>query len=103
MKRHRGVHTPALSQAEKLQVMVAELRLSRCIGTGRDVPSSHPPVTCHSSERSVALPPATVNEELCPGKFGELWVSFGLGLRNLFSTHSASAVCWSLHLPQGQH
>lgn len=75
-----GVHTPGLSQAEKLQVMVAELRLPRwSIGAGRDMPSTHPPVACHSSEASVALPPVTASGELCTGKFGDLLGVFWAG------------------------
>ena len=75
-----GVHTPGLSQAEKLQVMVAELKLPRwSIGAGRDMPSTHPPVACHSSEASVALPPVTASGELCTGKFGDLLGVFWAG------------------------
>lgn len=50
IKRHCG-----LSQAEKFQEMVAELRLPRR-SIGRDIPSTHPPVACHNSEASVVLP-----------------------------------------------
>jgi len=54
-----GVHTPGLPQAEKLQVMVAELRLQRwSIMTGRATLSAHPPVACHSSQASVAFAPS---------------------------------------------